>query len=58
MTGPNLLGRRADLEVTELRIDSHSSVPERHDFLKSKDACHATIKAVFIVCYREMTELC
>jgi hypothetical protein len=57
MTGPNLLGRRADLEVTELRIDSQQSVPERVDFLKDKYDGDMKIKALFAFVYRHWVNL-
>jgi hypothetical protein len=47
MAKPNALGRRADLEVTELRIDSQESVPELSDFLKGQNARGESIKALF-----------
>lgn len=51
MAGPNLLGRRADLEVTEQRIDSQFSVPEAGDFLKGKNDDNLMIKALFLIAY-------
>jgi hypothetical protein len=57
MAGPNLLGRRADLEVTELRIDSQLSVPEPGDFLKSKNANRITLRSLFTVLYGRVRKL-
>jgi len=51
MAGPNSLGRRADLEETELRIDSQQSVPELKDFLKDKSGLKTAIKALFALSY-------
>src|SRR5690348_15623 len=51
MTGPNLLGRRADWEVTELRIDSQQSLPESGDFLKSWNSDQELIKYLFTYTY-------
>jgi hypothetical protein len=51
MAGPNLLGRRADLEVTGQRIDSHFSVPETDDFLKGKNVENVKIKSLFLIAY-------
>jgi hypothetical protein len=51
MAGPNVLGRRADLEVTGQRIDSHFSVPETGNFLKGKSAANLMIKALFLIAY-------
>src|SRR5690348_6325024 len=56
MAGPNLLGRRADLEVTGQRIDSQFSVPEAGDFLKRKNADNLMIKALFLIAYAYFTE--
>jgi hypothetical protein len=36
MEKPNLLGRRADLEVAELRIDRQESVLDSKPFLKAR----------------------
>src|SRR5690348_6334839 len=51
MAGPNSLGRRADLEVTKLRIDSRFSVAEMAAILKSRDALRSRLTALFSVTY-------
>jgi hypothetical protein len=45
--GPRLLGRRADLEETEQRIDSHKIVPDSRDYLKRQKRCFAQISYLF-----------
>jgi hypothetical protein len=56
MAGPNLLGRRADLEVTGQRIDSHFSVPETDDFLKGKNLENVEIKSLFLIVYEKLVK--
>jgi hypothetical protein len=46
-----ILGRRADWEETEQRIDIPLSVPELNEFLKSRCTRTALIKAVFALVY-------
>src|ERR1700693_1138477 len=58
MAGPNSLGRRADLEETELRIDSQQSVPELTPFLKARRGREGSVKYLVCVIYTYLHRFC
>ena len=58
MAGPNSLGRRADWEETQLRIDSQQSVPELTPFLKARRAREGSVKYLVCVIYTYLRRPC